>query len=201
MMKQLTIVAALMFAVACKTDSPSKSSSAAAGDDSNAKARSAKIEVKPLQPPAGAPAPPAQPAPPAPTAEPQAETNQPPGIIEPASGDPVERDEWRRRRDVRLDANGDGEITPEERQAARTNRMFNMRTRFDTNGDGKLSPDELAERGRGRMRFDDPAALDANQDGDISAEELAAGFRMRREQARTRGSVEGAQGSASGTTP
>jgi Ca2+-binding EF-hand superfamily protein len=71
---------------------------------------------------------------------------------------------------------------------------MNMRSRLDTDGDGKLSPDELAHA-RGRMRFDDPAALDTNHDGDISAEELAAGFRARREQFRN------ARGSGSGTTP
>jgi hypothetical protein len=198
-MKKLTIVAALMFAVACKTESPSKSSSAPAGDDSNAKARSAKIEVKPLQPPAAPPTlPPATPTPPA---EPPAESTEP-RVVDRPQADPAERDELRRRRDVRLDADGDGVITPEERQAARTDRMLNMRTRLDTNGDGKLSPDELAERGRGRMRFDDPGALDTNHDGDISADELAAGFRTRREQARTaRDSAAGAQGSADGTTP
>jgi hypothetical protein len=201
MKKQLTIVAALMFAVACKTDSPSKASSAAAGDDSNAKARSAKIEVKPLQPPAEAPALPAQPEQPAPPAEPPAE-GEPPRVIEPPAADPAARGEWRQRRDVRLDKDGDGVITPEERQAARTDRMENMRTRLDTNGDGKLSPDELAERGRGRMRFDDPAALDTNHDGDISQDELAEGFRARREQGRgARGSAAGAQGTPGATTP
>jgi hypothetical protein len=200
MKKQLTIVAALMFAVACKTDSPSKSSSAPAGDDSNAKARSAKIEVKPLQPPAAPPTLPAPQAPEAPPAAPE-ESTEPPRVIDSPTGDAVERSEFRRRRDVRLDANGDGVISAEERQAATTNRMENMRTRLDTNGDGKLSPDELAERGRGRMRFEDPAALDTNQDGDISPEELTAGMRQRREQRRNaRDSAAGAQGSAA-TTP
>jgi Ca2+-binding EF-hand superfamily protein len=62
-------------------------------------------------------------------------------------------------------------------------RLNTMRTRLDANGDGKLTPDELANA-RGRMRFDDPTALDTNHDGDISADELAAGMKARREQRR-----------------
>ena len=186
MKKQLTIVAALMFAMACKTDAPSQSSSAPAGDDSSAKARSAKIDVKPVQPPPAPPQLPAQPD----------DTTEPPHVVPPAANDRVPRGEWRQRRDARLDTNGDGVISGEERDAALKNRMMNMRSRLDTDGDGKLSPDELAHA-RGRMRFDDPAALDTNHDGDISAEELAAGFRARRDQFRNaRGS-----GSGSGTTP
>ena len=44
-----------------------------------------------------------------------------------------------------------------------------VRTALDTNSDGKLTPDELAAA-KGRMKFDDPAALDTNHDGDISVE-------------------------------
>jgi hypothetical protein len=188
MKKQLTIVAALMFAMACKTDAPSQSSSAPAGDDSSAKARSAKIDVKPVQPPPAQPQLPASPA----------ESTDGPRVLPPASADEVPRGEWRRRRDARLDTDGDGVVSGEERDAALKDRMMNMRSRLDTDGDGKLSPDELAHA-RGRMRFDDPAALDTNHDGDISADELAAGFRARREQLRNaRGS---GGGSAGGTTP
>lgn len=168
MMKQLTIVAAVVFAVACKTESPSQQNAAPAADE-GAKARSAKIDVKPVQPP---PAPPALPAPPA---DPATATVPPPG------DNPMPRADWRRRRDARLDANGDGIVSGEERDAAMKDRMTNMRTRLDTNGDGKLTLDEMAGA-RGRMRFDDPAALDTNHDGDISADELAAGFRARRDQ-------------------
>jgi hypothetical protein len=172
MMKQLTIVAAVVFAVACKTDAPPQQSAAPAGEDTGAKARSAKIDVKPVQPP---PAPPALPAPPA------ASTDSPAATVPPPGDNPMPRADWRRRRDARLDANGDGVVSGEERDAAMHERMTNMRTRLDTNGDGKVSPDEMAGA-RGRMRFDDPAALDTNHDGDISADELAAGFRARREQ-------------------
>jgi len=191
MKKQLTIVAALMFAVACKTDAPSQSSAAPAAGDSSAKPRSAKIEVKPVQPP---PAAPALPEPPSGASEPRV-------VVPPAGDNAVERGEWRRRRDARLDTDGDGVVSGAERDAAMKERMVNMRSRLDTDGDGKVSPEELA-RGRGRMRFDDPAALDTNHDGDISADELAAGFRARREQWRNeRGSGAGARGSADATTP
>jgi hypothetical protein len=187
MMKQLTIVAAVVFAVACKTETPSQQSAAPAAED-GAKARSAKIDVKPVQPP---PAPPALPAPPAASTEPPNATVPPPG------DNPMPRADWRRRRDARLDANGDGLVSGEERDAAMHERMANMRTRLDTNGDGKVSPDEMTAA-RGRMRFDDPAALDTNHDGDISAEELAAGFRARREQ--WRGTRPGGPGPSPGAT-
>ena len=84
---------------------------------------------------------------------------------------------------ARMDTDGDGKISPEEREAAMKERVTKMRTRLDTNGDGKLTPDELAN-GHGRMKFDDPAALDTNKDGDISADELEAGMTARREQMR-----------------
>jgi hypothetical protein len=194
MTKQLTIVAGLMFAVACKTDAPSRSSSNPA-DESSAKARSAKIEIKPLQPPAASPSLPAPPAQPASSED----STEPPRVISPPPDrDPAARGEWRMRRDT----DGDGVVSPEERDAAIRDRMARMRTRLDTDGDGKVSPDELSRARGGRMRFDDPAALDTNQDGDISPDELAAGFRARREQRRnardvdgTRSDSDGAQGS------
>jgi Ca2+-binding EF-hand superfamily protein len=113
------------------------------------------------------------------------------------------RADWRRRRDARLDSNGDGVISGEERDAAMKERMANMRTRLDADGDGKVSPAELAAA-RGRMHFDNAEALDINHDGDISAEELAAGFKARRDQWRTtRGggaSGAGADGTAGGSS-
>ncbi len=84
---------------------------------------------------------------------------------------------------ARMDKDGDGKISPEERQAAMKERVDNMRTRLDTNGDGKLTPDELANA-KGRMRFDDPKAIDTNNDGEISSDELAAAMQARRDQMR-----------------
>ena len=46
---------------------------------------------------------------------------------------------------AKLDTDGDGKISPEERLAARKARADSMRTKLDANGDGKLSPDELAK--------------------------------------------------------
>jgi Ca2+-binding EF-hand superfamily protein len=84
---------------------------------------------------------------------------------------------------ARMDKDGDGKISDEERAAAMKERTDRMRQRLDTNGDGKLTPDELSNT-KGRMKFDDPAALDTNHDGDISADELQAGMEARREQMR-----------------
>jgi hypothetical protein len=180
MTKHLSMVAALVIAagaagtMACKTDAPSQQNAAPAGDDSSAKARSAKIDIKPMQPPTAQPA---LPTPPQDTSEPHA-------AVPPPGDNPVPRAEWRRRRDARLDSDGDGVISGAERDAAMKDRMANMRTRIDTDGDGKVSPAELAAA-RGRMHFDNAEALDTNHDGDISADELAAGFKARRDQGRT----------------
>jgi Ca2+-binding EF-hand superfamily protein len=84
---------------------------------------------------------------------------------------------------ARMDTDGDGKISDEEREAAMKERTAKMRARLDTNGDGKLTPDELANA-KGRMKFDDPAALDTNKDGDISADELEAGMKARRDEMR-----------------
>ena len=172
MTKQLSIAAALVLAVACKTDAPSSAPPAPAGQDTAAKARSAKIEVKPVQP--ELPAAPAAPA---------AGDNKAAG--DSPRGNPAARDEWRKRRNARLDANGDGVISDEERAAAMRERVTAMHARLDADGDGKLTPAELANA-PGRMHFDDPAALDTNHDGDISADELAAAMQARREERRAR---------------
>jgi hypothetical protein len=173
MTKQLSIAAVLVLAVACKTEAPAPANQPPAGEDTNAKARSAKIDVKPVQPA----------LPPAPAAP--AVGDDKPALADPPRGNPAGREQWRKRRDARIDANGDGVISDEERAAALQQRVTAMRTRLDADGDGKLTPAELANA-RGRMmRFDDPAALDTNHDGDISADELAAALKARRDQRRS----------------
>jgi EF hand domain-containing protein len=148
MTKQLSIAAALLLAMSCKTDTSSQPGAGAA-QDSTAKARLAKIDVQPG--PASLPA--------------------------PGGGG---------------DASGSG-VTEEQRAAALHNRIANLRSRMDLDGDGKLTVDELV-KARGRMHFDDPAAIDTNHDGDISADELAAALRARRDRRATaRGSAEPAQ--------
>jgi hypothetical protein len=167
-MKQFTIVAALVFAVACKADAPSQPKAAATVED-GAKARSAKIEVKPAHPPPTAPALPA----------PSTESTEPsPASVPPPGDNAMPPREGRGGRDAHLDTNGDGVVSAEEREVGLQERVMNMRKRFDRDGDGKFSLDELM-RSRVRRRFSDPAALDTNNDGDISAEELASGFRAR----------------------
>ncbi|HSR99831.1 MAG TPA: hypothetical protein VLM79_22410 [Kofleriaceae bacterium] len=202
MTKQLSMVAALVIAtgaagtMACKTDAPAQQQSAApASDDSSAKARSAKIDIKPMQPPT------AQPALPTPPADTPADH----ATVPPPGDNPAPRAEWRRRRDARLDTNGDGMVSGEERDVAMKERMANMRTRLDTDGDGKVTPAELTAA-RGRMHFDNAEALDTNHDGDISADELAAGFKARRDQIRSaRGAGPGGPSAddtaGTGTTP
>ena len=105
--------------------------------------------------------------------------------------------DWRNRRAGRMDKDGDGVVSDEERAAALKARAEMMRKRLDADGDGKLTPAELGNA-RGRMRFDDPAALDTDHDGDISADELVAAMKARADQRRARRAGSGA-GSADGS--
>ena len=93
----------------------------------------------------------------------------------------------------RLDTDGDGIITPEERQAARAQRAKRMHDRYDANHDGKLTPDELAAAGSNHRgpHFTDPAALDTDHNGEISADELQTGMREWRIEHRPRMNVGG----------
>jgi Ca2+-binding EF-hand superfamily protein len=101
------------------------------------------------------------------------------------------RDERRKSREEMLDTNQDGVVSVEERQQ----RLEPMRQRLDANGDGKLTPDELNASDR-RMGFDDPAAIDTNSDGEISLAELEVAVTARREQMRERWRGRGGRGSA-----
>jgi hypothetical protein len=99
----------------------------------------------------------------------------PPGLPDEAGSDAPADIEHR----SRLDKDGDGVVSPEERAAAKAERAKRMHDRYDTNHDGKLTPDELAAAGSGHRgpRFDDPAALDTDHNGEISADELQQGMR------------------------
>ncbi|MEO7735221.1 MAG: hypothetical protein ABIY55_29980 [Kofleriaceae bacterium] len=173
-MMKLSLAVTLLFAVACKTETPAPSANAAPAGESTGRARSAKIDIKPVAPPAAARA-------------------DAPQI------DPAAREAWRERREAKIDTDGDGKISEQERAAAMHDRVVNMHARLDTDGDGKLTPAELSA-GRARMRFDDPAALDTNHDGDISADELAAAMKMKREQRDQRRAANGAGGEAAAPT-
>jgi hypothetical protein len=176
MRKQLSIGVALLFAVACKTESAAPAAGGSAGEQPTPTVRSAKIDLKPVRP--AAPAAPALP------------DSPPNGDRDQGGGD---RDQWRDRR-ARIDTDGDGVVTDAERDAAMKARMTQMHARLDTDGDGKVTPAELANA-RGRMHFDDPAAIDTNHDGEISTDELAAAMKARRDERR------GRIGSGSQTTP
>lgn len=91
------------------------------------------------------------------------------------------REERMAKREAMLDTNHDGVVSDEER----VKRMEPLHDRLDANGDGKLTPDELASSQR-RMRFEDPAAVDENKDGEISLAELDKALKVRREQMRAR---------------
>ena len=68
-------------------------------------------------------------------------------------------------------------LSPEEK-AQRVAPMFK---RLDANGDGKLTPEEIASSDR-RMAFSDPAAIDTDKNGEISLVELEAAVTARREE-------------------
>lgn len=77
-----------------------------------------------------------------------------------------------------LDANSDGQLTPDELEAFRAARF----TEADTDGDGALSPEEMLARAevqageRRAARIERMIArLDTNDDGKLSLEEMPAG--------------------------
>ncbi len=176
MIKQLSVAATLLlFAVACKTDAPTPAASGATpAGESSGNVRSAKIDVKPVAPPAA-----------------QAPAERP-------RLDPAARDEWRERRMARLDTDGDGTVSEPERAAAMHERMVNMHSKLDADADGKLTVAELGAGRRG-MQFDQPETADLNHDGDISADELVAAVKVRREQRRLERNNAGSAAAGSAT--
>lgn len=185
---KLAMVLCLVLAAACKTDgageqSASTSNSAAsstAPSESATKPRSGKIDPPPRL--NGAP-----PVEDMPTLSTQDLTEEERMARRQAREE--RREERRKERMERLDANKDGDISPEELEAGRKQRTEDMRTRFDANGDGKLTVEELGEGRMGRRL--DVATIDANKDGDISAEELGASMQKMREQFRDAGGARG----------
>ncbi|MEM1058673.1 MAG: hypothetical protein AAGK14_05450 [Verrucomicrobiota bacterium] len=89
----------------------------------------------------------------------------------------------------KFDADGDGQLNEEERQAAREARRANMLEKYDADGDGQLSDEEKAQ-----LRADNPRKrkgprklppevverFDADGDGQLNEEERQAARQARR---------------------
>ena len=141
----LVLLATLVLAVGCKTDSESAKSGSAApqAEQSANSGRSGKIDLPQRRRPAGA--------------EDGARPELPdrPQLTDEERR--ARREERRQERMAELDKNGDGKIEESERLAARKERMDEMRSRMDANGDGKLTVDEL-QSSRESVRLGEPAA-------------------------------------------
>jgi len=87
-----------------------------------------------------------------------------------------------RDRSVKLDSNGDGVISDEERAEGIHRRAVQMHARLDKDGDGKVTQAELEASGRFAHRLGDLTKIDANHDGEISVDELELAFKARYEQ-------------------
>ena len=106
-------------------------------------------------------------------------------------------EDWRQQMMSRYDTDGDGEISDEERQAARDAmraRRDEMRaqwvSRWDKDGDGELSEEEMgearAEREKARKEFEAVLVdrFDADGDGELSEIEREAAYTAMRTEAR-----------------
>jgi hypothetical protein len=170
------LIAALLFAAACKGDKKTSSSEAPtptekSGDHSAAVSGGPRPSLPHEGDPVGSGAGPRL-----------------PDDVKRDWNDPAVRAEWDQRREERrkrmeaeLDTNKDGVVSPEEH----AQRVKPMLERFDQNGDGKLTPEEMAASER-RMGFDDPAALDTDKNGEISLQELDTAVTARRDQMRAK---------------
>lgn len=76
------------------------------------------------------------------------------------------------------DANGDGQLDGDERDAFRQARIKERMARIDSDGDGTISRQEAETAPFGRM-LRDFDAVDANQDSVVSSEELEAAISER----------------------
>jgi EF hand domain-containing protein len=175
MLKLIAFAAVLASAgAACKTDAESATTAPASDDNSAAtsgKNRSGKIDLPQVKP----------------TPD---DSSASAGSGDRPKLDPEQRKEWRKHRDEKLDADGDGVVTDAERAAARHQRAVDMLTRLDADGDGKVTVDEMAKASGRRMRMD-PATVDTNKDGVVSADELEAAMKSRADQWRGGGGRRG----------
>lgn len=157
----LSLLATLVLAVGCKTDSESKTENKPAPEaESSARTgRSGKIDLPQRRRPTGDED----------TARPGLPDGDRPQLTDEERK--ARREERRQERMAELDKDGDGTISEAERETARKERMAEMRSRMDTNGDGKLTVEEL-QGSRASRRFGDVSAMDTNKDGEISPEEM-----------------------------
>ena len=159
----LSLIAALILAAGCKTDGEESStagSAAPAAEQSAPKGRSGKIDL--------------------PTRR-----ERPNDEVRPSLGDdradmtPEERramrqerrEERRAERMAKIDTDGDGTISEQERTAARSAQIDEMKNRLDADGDGKLTIKELQDSRMAR-RMPDMTTVDTNNDGVVSNDEL-----------------------------
>jgi Ca2+-binding EF-hand superfamily protein len=160
MLKTLTIVLGLAAFAGCKTDAPAASDQPAetTAQPSGAKGRSGKIDLPNV---------PRSDRPSLPGDQPRTEGERD-AVSQQA------RDERRKQRMNELDTDGDGEISEEERAAARAKRDAAMVERLDTNKDGKVD-DAERDVARKDRATDMHARLDKNGDGKLSVEEMQTG--------------------------
>ncbi len=195
MLKTFALVLGLAVVAGCKTDGSSssasqQSTSGAAPSNTGPKARSGKIDLPQRSP-------------------------HLPADDDGAANAQQSREERRKQRLAEMDTDGDGEISDEEREAARAKREAEMKARLDTNkdgtvsdeerdaarkqrattmhdrldrdGDGKLTAAELADSPMGRMDIN----ADTNGDGVITVDELDAAMKERMQNGRMMGGFRG----------
>ncbi len=125
-------------------------------------------------------------APAAPAAEPAASEAGPPGGFGPISDQTLDQMLERSRASfTRMDQDGDGKVTAEEREAMRAQfgggdgrgpgRAGGVMARADADGDGQVTLAEMEAQARARFE-----RMDADKDGVVSADERRAAFEQRR---------------------
>ncbi|HEU0030600.1 MAG TPA: hypothetical protein VFQ53_08205 [Kofleriaceae bacterium] len=156
------LAAAALAVAACKADAPSSSSVSPSSDEPATSSqpgaprpRSGKVEL--------------------PSRTPSLDPGTPPTTADPRTSDDIA--ERRRERMARVDTDGDGSISEQERAAARHERAVTMHDRLDADHDGKLTQAELAASPMLRRFGDEP--VDTNHDGQISVDELEAALKLR----------------------
>jgi Ca2+-binding EF-hand superfamily protein len=154
MLKSLALVVVL--ALGCKGSEPTQQAPAGSSEESangstgGPKGRSGKIDIAPLR-------------------------RAPDGEVGVGSGRET-LEERRKHRMEQMDADGNGEISEDERKASRRQRAEQLRDTLDVDKDGKVTVTELTNS---RFRRLDPGAMDIDKNGDISLDELGKALETR----------------------